>query len=218
MPALSLVLRRATALLSPRQNADSDDFHAIPADYGELDSSPSPGVVAAIVIGSVAAFLVVLFLVYYGLNFGAPVAAAYDGASTYVTEPRDERRRSSRGGSTSRGPPRRRVRETIEVRTRERTGPVIVDAPPPPPVVMSEAGRSDARPPRMVPRYDDVGDDDDDDEDDEVVVIEEHSPPRRQSRRQSSRRRSPSFYSDDDRSGVESSYLSGTRSGRRSRY
>ncbi|KEY71473.1 hypothetical protein S7711_03539 [Stachybotrys chartarum IBT 7711] len=213
MPALSLVLGRAAALLPPRQNDDSDDFHAIPADYGELDSSPSPGVVAAIVIGSVAAFLLVLFLVYYGLNFGAPVAAAYDGASTYVTEPRDERRRSSRGGSTSRGPPRRRVRETVEVRTRERAGPVIVDAPPPAPVVMSEAGRSDARPPRMVPRYDDVGDDDDDDDDDdEVVVIEEHSPPRRQSRR-----RSPSFYS-DDRSGVESSYLSGTRSGRRSRY
>ncbi|GAQ10540.1 hypothetical protein ALT_7861 [Aspergillus lentulus] len=41
---------------------------SIPASYGRLDDSPSPGTVAGIVLGSVAGFIFLLYLAYLGLG------------------------------------------------------------------------------------------------------------------------------------------------------
>jgi hypothetical protein len=41
---------------------------SIPASYGRLDSGPSPGTVAGIVLGSVAGFIFLLYLAYLGLG------------------------------------------------------------------------------------------------------------------------------------------------------
>jgi hypothetical protein len=214
MPAVS-ILSRAAARLTARQSTGHDeDFVAIPTAYGALSSSPSPGIVAAIVLGSVAAFLALLALVYWALNFSNPLSADYDGASTYIT------RTAPRSEATSR-PPQRRVREMYEVRTTREQMPIVVEeggrptsSAMTPPRRTSTRGGGGPPPPRMVPprRYED---EEESDEDDEIVVIEDRSS--RGGRRSARRQRSPSFYS-DSRSGAESSYLSGTRSGRRSRY
>jgi hypothetical protein len=41
---------------------------SVPASYGRLDDSPSPGTVAGIVLGSVAGFIFLLYLAYLGLG------------------------------------------------------------------------------------------------------------------------------------------------------
>ncbi|KAK0391054.1 hypothetical protein NLU13_0556 [Sarocladium strictum] len=172
--------------LLPRQSS----FVPVPSSYGSASSSPHPGVVAGIVIGSVGGFLLLLFLIYSCLGFGPsvwvqPSRSEYTAASQSVLSFRT--RRTSRARSArrhaSRGP---RVTETYEVRTRERRErPVVVEEPP----VVVEATR--APPPPRVVRSEDSEDDED-----EIVVLEEHSPPRRKSRRRSSdRRRSEERYS-----------------------
>jgi hypothetical protein len=181
--------------LLPRQNS----FAPVPSSYGSASSSPHPGVVAGIVIGSVGGFLLLLFLIYSCLGFGPqlwvqPSRSEYTAASQSVLSfrtRRTSRARSARRPSRAGGA---RVTETYEVRTRESRGggrtrsgvrpvvvgePVVVEptrAPPPPRVVRSE-------------------DSEDDDEEDEIVVLEEHSPPRRKHRRESSGRRSEERYS-----------------------
>lgn len=130
---------------------------AIPATYANQDSSPEPGTVAGIVLGSVGGVLFILWLLYTCFNLGGGTAAS--GAVEYV-----QRR--------SRSPPRRARRtesrsETVEVRRRSRT--------PPPPrsrreTIIIEENRRPA--PVVEEREDDI-----------VEVIEEHSPPPRRSRR-----------------------------------
>ncbi|KAK2612568.1 hypothetical protein QQS21_001338 [Conoideocrella luteorostrata] len=154
-------------------------FVAIPSTYNNLNDSPSPGVVAGIVLGSVGGVLVVLFLLYSCLGFGpavlSPRTIGISNASvlSFHDQHSSKHRRRRR--------PSAHATEMFEVRTRERivtdapvrgtsSGPTIVNAAPPPPHVPP--------PPRVVR------------DEDEVVVIEEHSPPpRRKSRRHSSRSR-----------------------------
>lgn len=189
--------------LHSRQSG-SNSFATVPSSYGSANSSPHPGVVAGIVIGSVGGFLLLLFLIYSCLGFGPsvwvqPSRSEYTAASQSVLSFRTRRSaapshvRSTR--RQSRGP---RVTETYEVRTRESRGPPPRRAgsrmPPPGEPVIIESTR--VPPPPRVVRSEDSEDDDDDE--DEIVVLEEHSrsPPRKNRRRRSSeRRRSEERYS-----------------------
>jgi len=198
-------------LLAPRQSTPSPTYVVIPSTYGSLDSSPSPGVVVGIVLGSVAGFLLLLFLLYSALGFG-PVVLGRGSAdeeievsgmaggvgARSVLSFRSNARSAAAGEHkhhrhSHRRERRGRATEMFEVRTRERvvTGggsvpraPIVVDARPGPgpPPPPGPAGARGPPPPRVVPTHTD-------DEDDEVVVIEEHSPPP-PSRRRESRRRS----------------------------
>ncbi|TXC11525.1 hypothetical protein FocTR4_00006459 [Fusarium oxysporum f. sp. cubense] len=71
--------------LSVRQNDDSSSsFTAVPTAYKSADNSLAPGVVAGIVLGSVAGFLLLLYIIYMLLHRG-PVVRTVDGASTVVS-------------------------------------------------------------------------------------------------------------------------------------
>jgi hypothetical protein len=193
----------------------------IPAYYGSLNSGPDPGAVAGITLGSVAGFVLLLWLLYTCINLGNPSSSTNE-TSTVVTEGtasvytrRGNRRRASRRAAS------RRREEVVEVRrsrgggggpviveeTVSSVGPSEVDR-----VIIEERRRSVSRPrmsmpppPRRV-----------EDEDDEVVVIEEHSPPRRhRSRVRSVERRSSGYREvDPDRfAGGEASFVEVRRSG-----
>ncbi|KAI9171179.1 soluble quinoprotein glucose/sorbosone dehydrogenase [Paramyrothecium foliicola] len=209
----SIIPRAATAaklLLAPRQGRDGDEddepYTVVPAQYGSLHNSPSPGVVAGIVLASVAGFLLILAVIYTCLN-GIPVGLgvnASDGVSTYVSRA-DNRSRRRSAAAAARQRSRSRSTSMYEVRTRttttrERVVPVAVASPTASTAFEPRRDPSAHRgsrppPPRVVPR-----DDESSGSEDEVVVIEEHSPPRRKSRRVS-----PSYFS-DDRSRRDSSY------------
>ncbi|KAL2820615.1 hypothetical protein BJX63DRAFT_279262 [Aspergillus granulosus] len=76
---------------------------SIPSTYGRQHSSPSPGVVAGAVLGSVAGFLFLLYLLYLALTSGRRFSAStIAGTSTTPSEIVDvgirPRRRRGRGG------------------------------------------------------------------------------------------------------------------------
>ncbi|MCJ1284687.1 hypothetical protein MMC26_004023 [Xylographa opegraphella] len=124
----------------------------IPASYAGLDAGPDPGTVVGITLGSVAGFLLILWLIYTCFNMGSGLGNSGIVAEEVVSRrsmspPRPRRSRPSRTRSPSRSemsevrsPPRRERRETVII----------------------EETRRPAEP-----------------EDDIVEVIEEHSPPRR---------------------------------------
>ncbi|KAK0715761.1 hypothetical protein B0H67DRAFT_249920 [Lasiosphaeris hirsuta] len=170
----------------PRQATQTP---AIPAFYGSLDG-PSPGTIVGITLGSVAGFILVLWLIYMCINLGNPGIAESSSVGSVVRSSkhhhRHSHRRSRHGGSGS---------ATAEVRRTTTTHPatIIVEdrvRPMAERVVVEESRRrrsSVSRGPG--PRVVDATDDDD-----EVVVIEEHSPPRRQrSRIRSAERRSSGY-------------------------
>jgi hypothetical protein len=142
--------------------------------------------VVGITLGSVAGFILLLWLVYTCLNVGNPDAFT-DAESTVMSV-----------GTASVGT--RRVkkhrhhrsprRETVEIRTSGPGRPVVVEergGSRVREVVVEDTTRrsvSRARPPPRVV-----------DEDEEIVVLEEHSPPRRhKSRRRSSAERRSGGY------------------------
>lgn len=131
---------------------------AIPATYSGLDAGPPAANVVGIVLGSVAGFLLILWLLYTLSNMGGRGGEIV--AEEVVRQPARSARRSSRARSVSRSemmesrrsrspPPPRREREV-----RRETIVVEERRAPPPPVAVER-------------------------EDDIVEVIEEHSPPRR---------------------------------------
>lgn len=141
----SLLFRRQTIL-------------PIPATYSGLNAGPDASTVVGVTLGSVAGFLLILWLIYTCINVNNG-GGAYGGRTEVVEETIRRRSRSPRrhGGARSetieiQSPPRRQStrRETVIVEERIR------------PVEQEE------------------------DDDDIVEVIEEHSPPpRRESRRMS---------------------------------
>ncbi|PQE20209.1 hypothetical protein CJF30_00001503 [Rutstroemia sp. NJR-2017a BBW] len=143
--------------LIARQSDGSNDPSVIPTTYGNENNSSSPGTIAGIVIGSVAGFLLILWLLRQCANSNNRSSAT----TTYADEMayRDSMRRSSRRNSRSsetveirRGAsPVRIVRE--EIRQEQPRRPIPVER-----VVVEERSRGGS---------------------DEVVVIEEPSPPRR---------------------------------------
>ena len=165
LPTRTTPLSHTLASLLRRQTTVTTTANPIiPATYSGLNSGPTPGIVVGIVFGSVAGFLLLLWLIYtcFGLG-GLP------GRSSVVEEEiirhrsrSPSRRAPSRRPSTRRSSPRRTVVESSvsasevameEVRHRERT--------PPPPrrpsrvretVVVEETIRRAAPPP--APRED----------------------------------------------------------------
>ena len=96
LPTRTTPISRTLASLFRRQTTVTATANpVIPATYSGLGSGPTPGTVVGIVIGSVAGFLLVLWLIYtcFGLGGGA------QGVSSVVEEEVIRRR--------SRSPPRR---------------------------------------------------------------------------------------------------------------
>lgn len=152
-------------LLSKRQN----QILAIPTTYAGLNEGPQPGAVAGIVIGSVAGFLLILWLLYtcFGGGFG--------GGRTEVVEEEIVRRHS-------RSPRRSHSHsETIEIKSRSRSPPPRRERER---IIVEETRRVSRPPPEPEPEPEPI--------DDIVEVIEEHSvsddrppPSRKTSKRQS---------------------------------
>ncbi|KAI2624251.1 hypothetical protein GGR54DRAFT_595743 [Hypoxylon sp. NC1633] len=206
-----------TRTLLPRL---ATDVSTVPEGYGRAPNGPDAGTVVGIVLGSIAGFIVLLWLIYWCVNLGSPPTAAAVGdvedgsavggpssSSVMSFRPPRAHRSSRRHSHRSHSGPHR-TKETIEITRRDRSA-----APPQPGpeqiVVMEEhsnlsrsRSRSRSRsmgppPPRRVtpppPRPPP--------DDDEIIVLEEHTPPRRRdsrSYRRSSERRS-SGYRDDPR-------------------
>jgi hypothetical protein len=208
-----------TAAILPREPASPVDTPTIPAHYGSLNSGPDPGTVAGITLGSVAGFVLLLWLIYTCINFGNPTIGAND-TSTVVTEGTASvytRRRRSK--SRKRNSHRK---ETVEIRRSGGGGPVIVEemvsssGGPSERIIEIERRRSVSRargppPPRRVEvesSY--LGS-----EEDEVVVIEERGPRRQRSRVRSVERRSGGFREvDPDRfAGGDGAFVEVRRSG-----
>ena len=175
---LQHLTRSLTSLL--RRQVDPS---VIPTTYSGLNAGPTPGTVVGIVFGSVAGFLLVLWLIYSIFNtrgFSRDISSLEE--EVVVRRRSRSPRRSSPRRSSPRRPPSSRSRsETIEVsrnrsprrETRRET------------VILEETRRAPQR------------------EDDIVEVIEEHSPVRRvrrESRRESGYRTvDPEAYGGGDR-------------------
>lgn len=162
--------------LIPRQGSDSSGGY-IPLSYQGLNSGPAPGTVAGIVLGSVAGFLLIAWLLLTVVNLGGRSAIA--GEEEIVVRerpPRSPRSRRSRRNSRH---------EIREVSRSPRPHHIIVEehrtsVPPPPPSQPRPRSRSVLVEERISAERRVDGDD-------IVEVIEEHSPPRRhRSRRDSS--------------------------------
>ncbi|KAF5856525.1 hypothetical protein ETB97_007256, partial [Aspergillus alliaceus] len=81
---------------------------SIPASYGRLNSSPSPGTIAGIILGSVFGFVFLLYLLYLGLSSGR----------RFGSETQTEISESSAGGMRR----RRRGRVVVEEERERPTG------------------------------------------------------------------------------------------------
>ncbi|KAK0514585.1 hypothetical protein JMJ35_003202 [Cladonia borealis] len=140
----------------------------IPTTYSGLNAGPTPGTVVGIVFGSVAGFLLLLWLIYtcFGLNNNGVVQSSVvdERRETEVVETRRSRRTSTRRSSPHRPPPpesSQSASEIIEVESRrDRTPPRRESRRET--VIIEETRRRPA-------------------EEDIVEVIEEHSPVRRES-------------------------------------
>lgn len=188
-PTSTNLVRRAIhySSLALHQLKKRQDIVAIPTTYGDLNSGPSPGKIVGIVLGSVAGFLLLLWLLYTCFNFGG-VGRASTVTTEIVRERRPRKSRASRASHSRSRSRRGRVSETVERVTEviETRRPSPMMAPPPPaPVPMERViveerreSRTESRPPPLRR----IGSD-------EVVVIEEHSPPRRKSSRRRERER-----------------------------
>ena len=209
------------AFLNPRQQSTTSSTtptDTIPSFYGSLGSGPDPGAVAGITLGSVAGFVLLLWLVYTCINMGNAGRGGASESATVVTEGTTtasvltRKSRRQRNGGVGYGYKHRDRRgsgtvmseATVEIRrggSRSHSrggGPVIVEEVrmerPPEVVIMEESRRrSFSRPPVGIPvppppMGSSVGG-----SEDEVVVIEEHTPPRRRSRVRSVERRSSGY-------------------------
>ena len=58
---------------------------SIPSTYGRLDTSPAPGTVIGIVLGSIAGFLFLLYLLYLGLGAGRRFGSVTAGTTATMT-------------------------------------------------------------------------------------------------------------------------------------
>ncbi|KZF25157.1 hypothetical protein L228DRAFT_265631 [Xylona heveae TC161] len=152
-------------LLTRRQSSNNNNNNGIiPATYQNNNSGPSPGVVAGIVLGSVAGFLLIVWLLIMLFNNRSTSITVTD---IEEVRPRKSRRRPETIEiKQSRRQPRRVDRERVIVEERQ-------PQPPPSQIIVEE--RAPHPPPPPPPPQDDF-----------VEVIEEHSdysPTPRRSRR-----------------------------------
>ena len=167
--SLSSLFRRqvttVTATATPTRNTNTvTATPLIPANYAGINDGPTPGTVVGIVFGSVAGFLLLLWLIYTCFNFSGTNARSSVVEEEVVIRRHSRspsRRRSSPRRSPPRGLPSSRSRsESVmeEIRsTRERTPPPRRESRRE--TVIIEETRRPAR-----------------QEDDVIEVIEEHSP------------------------------------------
>ncbi|KAL2042314.1 hypothetical protein N7G274_004803 [Stereocaulon virgatum] len=142
----------------------------IPTTYSGLNAGPPPGTVVGIVFGSVAGFLLLLWLIYTCFGMGGAIGSSeVVEREEIVEERRHSRTRSSARRSSPRRPPSSHsASEVIEIEgRRERTPPRRESLRRERETVIIEETRRSSRPP----------------EDDYVEVIEEHSPVRREGSR-----------------------------------
>src|SRR5271155_3070612 len=152
----------ASILLSKRQT----QVLAIPTTYEGLNAGPQPGTVVGIVLGSVAGFLLILWLLYTcgNIDDGFSIFGVW-GRQTIVEEEIIRRRSRSRSRSPAHSrTSRTETAEVVSVRSPSRTRRETI--------IVEERRTSRPAPPP---------------DDDIVEVIEEHSPVRRPSRRESKR-------------------------------
>lgn len=148
---------------------------AIPTVYANLNSGPSPGVVVGIVLGSIAGFLLIIWL-FYALSNGQTFVRSrdYDVESVGTAPPPPRRTRSRRTPEMSQHSPRTRDRIIRQERI-TRDFPRSVSRGPP-----GGGGRESVLVDERIPERRVDGDD-------TIEVIEEHSSvapaPRRKSRR-----------------------------------
>ncbi|KAF2664804.1 hypothetical protein BT63DRAFT_429534 [Microthyrium microscopicum] len=178
--------------LHRRQNAATSDPTLgtfIPSTYAGLNSGPAPGAVAGIVLGSLAAFTFIIWIIYWATTLNKDT---FDGTEEVIeVRDRPRRRRSRRVDGDIRrrsmSPPRRRSQIIVEEREervlpRSRAGShmgsrIVSRGPSPSPPGVEEV-YVERRGPRRS-------------RDEEVIVIEESDlsslpPPRRGGRRRSS--------------------------------
>ncbi|KAI0152367.1 hypothetical protein F4776DRAFT_26214 [Hypoxylon sp. NC0597] len=193
----------ASRTLLPRL---ATDVSTVPEGYGRTPSGPDPGTVVGIVLGSIAGFILLLWLIYWCVNLGGPSPDLEEGSVgngsssvvSYRSRPRAHRSHRHSHRSHSDYSPHRRTKETIEITRRTGDLPRSVSPPRGPDrdqiVVMEEHDRSRSRS-RSIVRPPPPPDD-------EIIVLEEHTPPRRREsrtyRRRSSERRSSGQYRDGD--------------------
>ncbi|KAL8842932.1 MAG: hypothetical protein Q9170_000336 [Blastenia crenularia] len=165
-------IRSAVPEPNPLVRRQQNPPKLIPETYAGLNKGPPPGTVVGIVLGSVAGFLLILWIIYTCVTFNAS-----RGVNTYEEET-IVRRRSRSPRSSRRSPPRSPPRSPSRhapSRSRSRSEVIEVSRHRSPPrretrretVILEERSRP---PPPPVEREDDI-----------VEVIEEHSPPRRSS-------------------------------------
>lgn len=220
MPVLpSRTIPSGNHRLAVRQNdPSSTSFVPVPSTYGNLDNSPHPGVVAGIVLGSVAGFLLLLWLVYVILHrgpvvmveeSGAPMSSVTGGDSSTFASRSVITFRSKRGRKSKRprsnGSRRTTRSKATTVRSRERSrrrvSPVIVDPPAPDRIIVDPPSMTpsplSSAPPH--PRFAQESAVTSMSSDNEIIVEEEHSPspPRRYSQRYSQERYRRESYRDD---------------------
>ncbi|KAH7160807.1 hypothetical protein EDB81DRAFT_327198 [Dactylonectria macrodidyma] len=220
MPAIPLppskTLRSVADAVSLVARADdsSSSFVPIPSTYGSLNSSPSPGVVVGIVLGSVAGFLLLLYIIYAILH-GGPVLIPIRGRSSTVGAPSTMgtstigtstlgtstlgtstvgastyESRSALSFRSRRDKKRRSAPSASSRRARSRTETVQVRTRShrrPGPVVV-DPPRTPSPESTVPPRAVQASEVSALSSLDEIVVEEEHTPPRRQSRRYSPER------------------------------
>jgi hypothetical protein len=94
--AFELAAKRSASTIQKRQTG----ILAIPTTYLGLNSGPAPGILVAIVLGTVAGFLLICYLIYVIATFGGGI---FNRRTTVVEEvverrssPSSRRRRSSR--------------------------------------------------------------------------------------------------------------------------
>lgn len=201
LPTRTTPLSRTLASLLRRQTTVTTTANPIiPATYTGLNSGPTPGTVVGIVFGSVAGFLLLLWLIYTCFGLGGA-----QGSSSIVEEEvirrrsrspsrrAPSRRSSPRRSSPRRSSPRRTVAASTvsesevvmeEVR-RERTPPPRRNSSRRETIVVEETIRRAPPAPR---------------EDEFVEVIEEHDepPPRRSKKPQGFRNVDPEAFGGGD--------------------
>ncbi|KAK4238849.1 hypothetical protein C8A03DRAFT_43451 [Achaetomium macrosporum] len=223
--------QQSTSTQTSTQTATPVQTPTIPAFYGSLNSGPDPGAVAGIVLGSVAGFILLLWLLYICINGGVGgrgVSSTSDTATTFTEGTASVVTRKSRRHRHRERSRERRRQETVEIRRRHSSsrvrgsgggggggGAVIVEevrgvSPPPGArverVVSTEERRRSVSRVRRMPSSERGTED-------EVVVIEERSPSR--SRYRSRERRSSGFREvDPDRfAGGDATFVEVRRSG-----
>ncbi|KAI8944919.1 hypothetical protein F4801DRAFT_570099 [Xylaria longipes] len=202
LPAHPLPLRYPVPTVESSETLNARAYvgaQTVPQGYGNAPFGPDPGIVAGIVLGSVAGFLLSLALVYWCINLGQGPRVREEGSVgggtasvvSWHSRPRGPPRRHHR---RSRHSPRR---EKVEIR-RERVVPVQVqvERERDEQIVVEEfRERSRSRPPSMgrgPPPPDSVLSDGGD----MIIVEEDHPPPRR---RRDSMRSQRTRRSDDRR-------------------